>query len=84
VVEEITQVLGLPNDSEKVFPSIFYDKTPQDLLTGLDFILLKLLYSPSISAGMTADEAKQPLLTLIEQWLRDGTVANADKSVRQG
>lgn len=84
VVEEITQVLGLPNDSEKVFPSIFNDKTPQDLLTGLDFILLKLLYSPSISAGMTADEAKQPLLTLIEQWLRDGTVANADKSVRQG
>lgn len=84
VVEEITQVLGLPNDSEKVFPSIFNDKTPQDLLTGLDFILLKLLYSPSISAGMTADEVKQPLQILIEQWLRDGTVANADKSVRQG
>ncbi|MCP3128589.1 DUF2927 domain-containing protein [Shewanella sp. KJ2020] len=84
VVEEITQVLGLPNDSEKVFPSIFNDKTPQDLLTGLDFILLKLLYSPSISAGMTADEVKQPLLTLIAKWLRDGTVANADKSVRQG
>lgn len=84
VVEEITQVLGLPNDSEKVFPSIFNDKTPQDLLTGLDFILLKLLYSPSISAGMTADEVKQPLQTLIAQWLRDGTVANADKSVRQG
>lgn len=84
VVEEITQVLGLPNDSEKVFPSIFNDKTPQDLLTGLDFILLKLLYSPSISAGMTADEVKQPLLTLIAKWLRDGTVANAYKSVRQG
>ncbi|WP_293631793.1 DUF2927 domain-containing protein [Shewanella sp. CG12_big_fil_rev_8_21_14_0_65_47_15] len=84
VVEEITQVLGLPNDSEKVFPSIFNDKTPQDLLTGLDYILLKLLYSPSISVGMTADEAKQPLQTLIGQWLRDGTVANADKTVCQG
>ena len=84
VVEEITQVLGFPNDSEKVFPSIFNDKTPQDLLTGLDFILLKLLYSPSISVGMTADEAKQPLQTLVEQWLHDGTVANADKTVRQG
>lgn len=83
VVEEITQVLGLPNDSEKVFPSIFNDKTPQDLLTGLDFILLKLLYSPSIRAGMTAAEAMQPLQTLMEQWLRDGTVANADKTVRQ-
>lgn len=84
VVEEITQVFGLPNDSEKVFPSIFNDKTPQDLLTGLDFILLKLLYSPSISAGMTAAEVKQPLQSLLEQWLRDGTIANAGKTVRQG
>ncbi|MCL1089200.1 DUF2927 domain-containing protein [Shewanella profunda] len=84
VVEEITQVLGLPNDSEKVFPSIFNDKTPQDLLTGLDFILLKLLYSPSIRAGMTAAEVKQPLQILLAQWQRDGTITHADKTVRQG
>ncbi|MEI8613134.1 DUF2927 domain-containing protein [Shewanella sp. PP-He15 brown] len=84
VVEEITQVLGLPNDSEKVFPSIFNDKTPQDLLTGLDFILLKLLYNPSIRAGMTAAEVKAPLQILLEQWQRDGTLTHADKTVRQG
>ncbi|MCS6118074.1 DUF2927 domain-containing protein [Shewanella baltica] len=84
VVEEITQVLGLPNDSEKVFPSIFNDKTPQDLLTGLDFILLKLLYNPSIRAGMTAAEVKAPLQILLEQWQRDGTLIHADKTVRQG
>ena len=84
VVEEITQVLGLPNDSEKVFPSIFNDKTPQDLLTGLDFILLKLLYSPNIRAGMTAAEVKAPLQILLEQWQRDGTLIHADKTVRQG
>lgn len=84
VVEEITQVLGLPNDSEKVFPSIFNDKTPQDLLTGLDFILLKLLYNPSIRAGMTVAEVKAPLQFLLEQWQRDGTLTHADKTVRQG
>ena len=84
VVEEITQVLGLPNDSEKVFPSIFNDKTPHDLLTGLDFILLKLLYNPSIRAGMTAAEVKAPLQILLEQWQRDGTLIHADKTVRQG
>ncbi|MEN8618305.1 DUF2927 domain-containing protein [Shewanella baltica] len=84
VVEEITQVLGLPNDSEKVFPSIFNDKTPQDLLTGLDFILLKLLYNPSIRSGMTAAEVKAPLQILLEQWQRDGTLIHADKTVRQG
>ncbi|MGE6381055.1 DUF2927 domain-containing protein [Shewanella baltica] len=84
VVEEITQVLGLPNDSEKVFPSIFNDKTPQDLLTGLDLILLKLLYNPSIRAGMTAAEVKAPLQILLEQWQRDDTLIHADKTVRQG
>ncbi|SIQ93632.1 Protein of unknown function [Shewanella morhuae] len=84
VVEEITQVLGLPNDSEKVFPSIFNDKTPQDLLTGLDFILLKLLYNPSILAGMTAAEVKSPVQFLLKQWQSDGTIEHADKIVRQG
>ena len=84
VVEEITQVLGLPNDSVKVFPSIFNDKTPQDLLTGLDYILLKLLYSADIHAGMTAAEVQPILQKLLEQWLRDGTLTQADKAVRQG
>lgn len=84
VVEEITQVLGLPNDSEKVFPSIFNDKTPQDLLTGLDLILLKLLYNSSIRAGMTAAEIESPVQHLLKQWQGDGTIANADKIVRQG
>ncbi|MDT3275759.1 DUF2927 domain-containing protein [Shewanella sp. SP2S2-4] len=84
VVEEVTQVLGLPNDSEKVFPSIFNDKTPQDLLTGLDYILLKLLYSNQISAGMTAKEALPIIQAQLAQWQRDGTLTHADKTVRQG
>lgn len=84
IVEEITQVLGLPNDSEKVFPSIFNDKTPQDLLTGLDYILLKLLYSRQINAGMTAKEVQPIIQEQLAQWLRDGTLINADKTVRQG
>ncbi len=84
VVEEITQVLGLPNDSVKVFPSIFNDKTPQDLLTGLDYILLKLLYSADIRAGMTAAEVQPILQKQLEQWQRDGTLTQADKAVRQG
>jgi len=84
VVEEITQVLGLPNDSEKVFPSIFNDKTPQDLLTGLDYILLKLLYSTEIKAGMTTTEVQPIIQKQLIQWQRDGTLSDADKTVRQG
>lgn len=84
VVEEITQVLGLPNDSDKVYPSIFNDKTPQDLLTGLDGVLLKLLYSDAVKAGMTAAQVKPVVHTLVSQYLQDGTVANADALIRQG
>jgi len=84
VVEEITQVLGLPNDSVKVFPSIFNDKTPQDLLTGLDYILLKLLYSTEIKAGMTTTEVQPIIQKQLIQWQRDGTLSDADKTVRQG
>ncbi|MCH1930875.1 DUF2927 domain-containing protein [Shewanella sp. A25] len=84
VVEEITQTLGLPNDSEKVFPSIFNDKTPQNLLSGLDYILLKLLYSDAIKPGMTGAEAKPILQQLIQRWQKDGTIGGADKRVREG
>jgi hypothetical protein len=84
IVEELTQILGLPNDSEKVFPSIFNDKTPQTLLSGLDAILIKALYSPSIKIGMNAAEVKAPLQALLNAWQADGSLANADTWVRQG
>lgn len=84
IVEELTQILGLPNDSEKVFPSIFNDKTPQTLLSGLDAILIKALYSPSLKVGMNAAEVKAPLQALLRAWQADGSLANADAWVRQG
>ncbi|MBB1270516.1 DUF2927 domain-containing protein [Shewanella sp. SR44-3] len=84
IAEELTQILGLPNDSEKVFPSIFNDKTPQTLLSGLDAILIKALYSPTLKIGMNATEVKVPLQALLRAWQADGSLANADVWVRQG
>lgn len=55
IVEELTQVLGLPNDSDKVFPSVFNDNSIDTTLSGLDVTLLRLLYDPRIRPGM--DEA---------------------------
>ena len=52
VVEELTQVMGLPNDSDKVFPSIFNDNSIDSFPTGLDYVLLKLAYHPALQAGM--------------------------------
>lgn len=84
IVEELTQVMGLPNDSEKVYPSIFNDKTPEDLLTGLDSLLLKMLYHPQIKVGMTAEQVRPVLHQIIADWQQDDTILNAEKNVRLG
>ena len=57
VVEELTQVLGLPNDSNSVKPSIFNDKSRYFELTDPDRQMLKMLYDPRITPGMPRQEA---------------------------
>ncbi|MEX2201756.1 MAG: DUF2927 domain-containing protein [Dongiaceae bacterium] len=70
VVEEMTQVLGLPNDSDEVFPSIFNDNSIDDKLTELDRMLIRLLYDPALPPGMERDNA----LALIEMLAFDDPV----------
>jgi hypothetical protein len=60
--EEITQGLGLANDSPLARPSIFNDDEEFALLTPMDELMLKMLYSPRLTAGMTETEAR-PLVT---------------------
>ncbi|WP_420554570.1 DUF2927 domain-containing protein [Neptuniibacter marinus] len=84
IVEEITQVMGLPNDSEAVYPSIFNDKTPESLLSGLDGLLLKMLYSPELRSGMTERDVKPFLNKLIRNWQNDGTIKTANRDIRSG
>jgi len=57
IVEEMTQVLGLPNDSDDISPSIFNDHSIDDALTALDRMLVRILYDPTIYVGMPRDEA---------------------------
>lgn len=52
IVEETTQLMGLPNDSETVYPSIFNDRSKLDDLSWQDKLLLRMLYHPSMKAGM--------------------------------
>jgi len=84
IVEELTQVMGLPNDSESVFPSIFNDKTPNDLLTGLDYVLLKLLYQPALKNNMDENQIRAVGLPILKQWESDGLLATSAQTVRQG
>ncbi len=56
--EEIAQGLGLANDSPQARPSIFNDNEEFALLTPQDELMLRILYHPSLTPGMTADQAR--------------------------
>ncbi len=84
VVEELTQILGLPNDSKTIYPTIFSDRNIYKLLTGLDFLLLKLLYLPEVKSGMTKSQLKPIIQQQLKRWSKDGTIRNAQKNVVKG
>jgi hypothetical protein len=81
IVEEITQVMGLLNDSDKVFPSIFNDLSIDGYLSGLDYLLLKLLYHPKIMPGMEEDEVRQTVAKLLSELDKNGLIVSASKQV---
>ncbi len=66
IVEELTQILGLVNDSDKVFPSIFNDKSIDQQLSHHDTQLLRLLYDPRVKAGMTREQ----VMPIIEELIK--------------
>ena len=83
IIEEITQLLGLPNDSDKVFPSIFNDNSIDAYLSPLDYILLKVLYSPRLKAGMSVAQVNLSLDLVIKDLNQKGEIQNAIQRVNQ-
>ena len=55
--EEITQILGLPNDSDEVYPSVFNDHSIDIELSAQDILLVKLLFDPRLRPGMPRADA---------------------------
>jgi len=82
VVEELTQVLGLPNDSIKVFPSVFNDLSSDVYLSGLDYLLLKMLYDPRVIAGMDENSLRPILKKIVDEFKRDNTLHSAEQTVK--
>jgi hypothetical protein len=72
VVEELTQVLGLPNDSFDIHPSIFNDDDEFHELTWQDELFLRVLYDPRVRSGMTREQF-EPLAREILEELRPGS-----------
>lgn len=83
VVEETTQIMGLPNDSDWVNPSIANDASKHELLTGLDYIMLKILYHPNIKAGMQGAKLQTTVKRVIHQLEQNNEISKAWKTVNQ-
>jgi hypothetical protein len=81
VVEELTQVMGLPNDSSLVYPSIFNDRSIDSYLTGLDYLLLKIAYHPLLEAGMSEAQVREKLPDVLIELREQEEIENAQKRV---
>lgn len=53
LLEELTQSLGLPNDSDRLRPSVFNESAMLLVLSRLDRILIRTVYDPRISKGLS-------------------------------
>lgn len=84
IVEEITQLMGLPNDTDSAFPSIFNDETPEDLLSPLDVILLRLLYEPELQSGMTEKQVKPIIKRILNRYQQQGILKQAVATAKAG
>ncbi len=72
IEEELAQGMGLSNDSRDAWPSIFNDDEEFGVLTRHDELLLRLLYSRQLNAGMTARDVSPLLPALCAQLLGHG------------
>lgn len=67
LLEELAQSLGLPNDDDRVAPSLFNDSFKLMSPSMIDRVLLRLLYDPRMRPGMPRAQA----LVLVRQVLTE-------------
>jgi len=71
--EEVTQGLGLPNDSPQARPSIYNDDQEFALMTPMDEMMLRILYDRRLKPGMSVREARPVVLRIAREMLGSGT-----------
>lgn len=65
--EEVAQGLGLANDSPSARPSIFNDDDEFALLTSHDEQLLRILYDPRLSTGLTPANSRPRVAQIADE-----------------
>lgn len=74
VAEELTHMMGLINDTQAPLPSIFNHAPPRCYISGLDAVLLRMLYDPRIKAGMTTDALRAVLISIAKDFQSKGVI----------
>ncbi len=82
IVEELTQSMGLINDSPELYPSIFNDQSKNQMITSLDWLLTATLYDPALSPGMTVDEVRSKVPGVITRLLKQGVKEEGERRIR--
>lgn len=68
LLEELTQSLGLPNDSDRLRPSVFNETAMLTELSDIDRVLIRTIYDPRIPAGMTLGAFRDVVEPVIETY----------------
>lgn len=72
LLEEMTQALGLPNDSDIVTPSVFNQTSTQRTLSESDVMVVKTLYDHRLPAGTPRADALRIGRTILAEQLGGG------------
>ena len=65
--EELAQAIGPLNDLYRLSDSVFNDDNFHTVLTGFDMLVLRTLYDPALSSGMTRAEVAQRLPSILNR-----------------
>ena len=72
ILEEITQSIGIPNDSEKYLNSIFYQHQIENGIINkeyskMDIDIIKLLYHPKMKPGLNSKECEKAIKRILKK-----------------
>ena len=81
--EMLTQVLGFPNRSTKVYPSILNDRARDHFLSGLDYLMLKILYDERVQSGMTSRKTRAAVNQIIAESSFQDQIKTAELAVKK-
>ena len=79
VIEEMTQIMGLTNDVDDLYPSIFNDSSIFQQLTPLDKYLLHILYDKRLQPGVRWNDVLDIIYHVIHTQIDDPHDHSQDK-----